>query len=229
MSSLTINVVSEGPSDFPLIKGVVDEIARRQKKEVTCNLLEPQISASGQKGGWKNIRNWCWNQSRKPAGLDLLFFRADILLIQMDTDISDGLSLDGKEWPGGDTQERKNWCASALNSWLGAFYSDERLIYLLSTMSIETWLLSTYGPENAPDYFSRQVPDYETIPDPEGCLLELGYERKRSSSIKLKKNSPLFEDDPRYRQRLQNNLDTARNRCPELDQFCHFLESYTKP
>lgn len=82
-----IGIVCEGPTDYILLKEVIDEITARDNRYV---LLQPEPDLTGQYGnGWKGVWKWCLDHAliKEPfmKGIDPAL---DILVIQMDGDVS---------------------------------------------------------------------------------------------------------------------------------------------
>jgi hypothetical protein len=84
-------VVCEGPSDFPILKAVIERLWP-DIDEVRC--LQPQLDSLGKptsrSGGWTEVRAWCEQNSRT---LDFLLSDAagdsiDLLVLSMDVDVA---------------------------------------------------------------------------------------------------------------------------------------------
>lgn len=82
-----IGVVGEGPTDYMVIREVIDHITGEANE---YRRLQPEPDMAGRFGnGWKGVWKWCETSS---GILDQLFFevlpRMDLLVIQMDADVS---------------------------------------------------------------------------------------------------------------------------------------------
>lgn len=82
-----IGIVSEGPTDYMVIKEVIDHITGETNE---YRRLQPEPDMAGRFGnGWKGVWRWCETTS---GILDRLFHEVtpqlDLLVIQMDADVS---------------------------------------------------------------------------------------------------------------------------------------------
>ena len=82
-----IGVVGEGPTDYMVIKEVIDHITGEANE---YRRLQPESDMAGRFGnGWKGVWKWCETTSDV---LDKLFYEVtpqlDLLVIQMDADVS---------------------------------------------------------------------------------------------------------------------------------------------
>lgn len=231
-------VVCEGPSDFPIIDGIIQSVAKSRNKKFKVQLLEPQVDATTAKAdpfGWTEVRRWCQTYSiksdhdishlpeairdslkRKNWEALIAISNADFLLIHMDTDIAEKLEnlFDVTK------TTRKEHCEQHLNRWLGITTSKPNCRYVLPTYAIETWLLATYDNVTSPGVFPVPVADYETINDVEAKLISLGYARNGS---KLKKSLKRYRDNEKYLPRLLASIEKSKMRCSELSNFTGFL------
>ena len=82
-----IGIVCEGPTDYILLRGVIDEITGQKNYYV---MLQPEPDLRGKYGnGWKGVWKWCHDN----ADIRKKLMRSvqpvlDILVIQMDGDVS---------------------------------------------------------------------------------------------------------------------------------------------
>lgn len=231
-------VVCEGPSDFPIIDGIIQSVAKSRNKKFKVQLLEPQVDATTAKAdpfGWTEVRRWCQTYSIKsdheiahlPAPIRaslkrknwealLAISNADFLLIHMDTDIAEKLETPFDV----SNSTRKEHCEQHLNRWLGITTSKPNCRYVLPTYAIETWLLATYDNVTSPSVFPTPVTDYETIHDIEAKLISLGYAK---NGRKLKKNLMRYRENEKYLPRLLAYIENSKARCSELSGFTEFL------
>lgn len=82
-----IGIVGEGPTDYLVIKEVIDYISGEENDYIR---LQPEPNLQGKFGnGWKGVWKWCEDSARI---LDKLFYdvmpNMDILVVQMDADVS---------------------------------------------------------------------------------------------------------------------------------------------
>lgn len=82
-----IGIVCEGPTDYIILKGVIDKITGEQNTYV---MLQPEANLIGQFGnGWKGVWKWCHDN----AGIRTQLMQSvqpvlDLLIVQMDGDVS---------------------------------------------------------------------------------------------------------------------------------------------
>ena len=82
-----IGIVSEGPTDFILLKGIIDHITQEQNEYIQ---LQPEDNLIGAYGnGWKGVWKWCNDH----AGFLNTYMqgvtpKVELLVIQMDGDVS---------------------------------------------------------------------------------------------------------------------------------------------
>lgn len=82
-----IGIVSEGPTDYMVLKEVIDHITGIENE---YRRLQPEPDMAGRFGnGWKGVWKWCESTSEI---LDQFFYKIipqlDLLVIQMDADVS---------------------------------------------------------------------------------------------------------------------------------------------
>ena len=84
---MNIGIVCEGPTDYIILKAVVDRITQDNNYYVQ---LQPESDLMGKYGnGWKGIWKWCSDNGEKKARLMKdIEPSLDILIIQMDGDVS---------------------------------------------------------------------------------------------------------------------------------------------
>lgn len=81
-----IGIVGEGPTDYMVLKEVVDHITG---EENIYHRLQPEPNAMGQYGnGWKGVWKWCEdNAVLLDSIFDNIMPKLDLLIIQMDADV----------------------------------------------------------------------------------------------------------------------------------------------
>lgn len=81
-----IGIVGEGPTDYMVLKEVVDHITG---EENIYHRLQPEPNAMGQYGnGWKGAWKWCEdNAVLLDSIFDNVMPKLDMLIIQMDADV----------------------------------------------------------------------------------------------------------------------------------------------
>ena len=84
---MNIGIVCEGPTDYIILKEIVDNITGENNYYVQ---LQPEPDLTGEYGnGWKGVWKWCIdNVSIKEKLMKDVEPTLDILIIQMDGDVS---------------------------------------------------------------------------------------------------------------------------------------------
>ena len=82
-----IGIVCEGPTDFILLKAVIDGITDEHNRYF---LLQPESDLTGQYGnGWKGVWKWCRDHAAiKKVLMKSVAPQLDLLIIHMDGDVS---------------------------------------------------------------------------------------------------------------------------------------------
>lgn len=221
-----ILVVCEGPTDFEIIKKVVETVDPHEKLELS--LLEPVLDATSggfERYGWGGVERWCRKYAVPPKLSNLMAF-SDCLLIQLDADIASQINLPNQQMknsiPG-----RKAWCGQAIDYWLGVNRKTftKPVVHLVPAWQMETWLLATYDQRSSPGVFSKPIANYESMKDVEPKLIALGYEEDRNKPGRLFKTQQLYQGH-KYAPRITSHLTPARQRCPELEKFLSFVERH---
>ena len=233
-------LVSEGPTDFYIIKKVAEQLAADLGKNITINLLEPQKCATGggyRAHGWSEVKKWCKKHSNKsaqdvanlPVGIQQYLLRqnwravlamsgAQGLIIQIDSDIADFITDIRKTAP-----TRKQHCADALLFWLNEPQQTEQLFLAVCAQAIETWLLATHPPQ---DQIFNDLPqgfNYEDITDYEARLVALGHTPTRGvNGVRRLKKSP-SEKYKKHAAKVAADLANVRARCSSAEELCIYL------
>ncbi len=80
-----IGIVSEGPTDFMVLKAVIDKITGEQNRYLS---LQPEPDLLGRYGnGWKGVWKWCKEIVPLEILMDELEPKMDFVVIQMDGDV----------------------------------------------------------------------------------------------------------------------------------------------
>ncbi len=82
-----IGIVCEGPTDFVLLKGIVDFITGEDNHYMA---LQPEDNLIGEYGnGWKGVWKWCKDHSEiLESFMQDITPRLDMIIVQMDGDVS---------------------------------------------------------------------------------------------------------------------------------------------
>lgn len=85
--SKSIGIVCEGPTDYILLKRIVDQITREENEYMQ---LQPEDNLTGEYGnGWKGVWKWCIdNRAIKGDFMKDIIPKLDLLIVQMDGDVA---------------------------------------------------------------------------------------------------------------------------------------------
>ena len=80
-----IGIVSEGPTDYLVLKTVIDKITGEENRYLP---LQPEADMLGRFGnGWKGVWRWCRETPSLDAVMDGIQPKIDLIVIQMDGDV----------------------------------------------------------------------------------------------------------------------------------------------
>jgi hypothetical protein len=85
--SKNIGIVCEGPTDYVLLKGIVDQITGEDNHYVP---LQPEDNLTGEYGnGWKGVWKWCADHAEiLEKFMKDIIPQLDLIIIQMDGDVA---------------------------------------------------------------------------------------------------------------------------------------------
>lgn len=247
MDELKFLLVAEGPTDIKFIEQLCRKISSDVGKDVKIQELSPQIDATSSNyppHGWTAVRKWCLgNRSPAPnsqqANSNLLAVRAsrknwkallsiskaDGLIIQIDSDIAEHINDLPLSFVNSG-KDRRSYCGEALSFWMNEDVEEsKKIITLISTYSLETWLLATHNESDEIFNGLNKPLDYESISNVEALLVAKGYRSKSLGANRGRKLTKRPKDYPEYANEVYANLRTVRLRCPELDRFVSQIES----
>ncbi len=148
-------VVSEGVTDFAVLKNILVGWFKGQPVEPALNPYQPDPNAAGESawqqfGGWENVLHYLREKKYQGA---LQF--ADYLIIQIDTDQSEHPNFGVPQMEGGTPLEPAEMVARViafLQAIIGPkeceFYGD-RIIFAICVREMECWLLPLWDPQKA--------------------------------------------------------------------------------
>jgi hypothetical protein len=222
MDEKTILLVCEGPTDVYIFEALATHFSTLEK-HLTIDSLSPQRDATSgtyPSHGWTQVLNWCLSNQRKIQML-IDFKNAELLLIQMDTDIADDAN------PGcanRNIYSARHCCEEKINQNLGTIEEPLRCHYILPTENTETWILASHN-FSAIDNKLKQIENFELIKDTEQRLIhQFGYGSKNKKRKLDKEPAKKYKGD-KFSKQLVANLSLARQRCSELDRLCGLLQS----
>lgn len=83
--SKIIGIVSEGPTDYLVLKTIIDKITKQENRYLH---LQPEPNMMSQYGnGWKGVLKWCKETAPLDVIMDNIQPKIDIVVIQMDGDV----------------------------------------------------------------------------------------------------------------------------------------------
>lgn len=212
-------LVCEGPSDIAIFKRIADKFS------AIIEEISPIPSASGSTSypshGWSGVQSWCQRMAANkstgnPLDFYLKFTGADGLIIQLDTDISHLLNINGDYGGSGD----RAWCEKAIDSWLSDRKGHPCTHYILCSYATEAWILATYS-NSAIGLAKGSVKNYETIQQPDSYLLALGYTKKAGA---LKKSYQIYSGE-KYATRIIRHSRKVAVRCAEFERYVSILNT----
>jgi len=225
-------LVSEGPTDYYVIKRMADEISKVIGRKIEIRLMSPKPDATTghfEAHGWGGVKRTCEGlRVRSPAELQkmipkiqervqrsnwhniLLGGGADGIIVQMDSDVAHQIDLNNPFDPLSET--RKSYSKKTLMKWIGQKADDPRLYYAISDMSLETWILATYSRSDA--IFS-DLPvgfNFSDISDVEDRLIKAGLPSKKFNGRKRLKKTPATSYQL-YGENVAKKLNQVANEC----------------
>ena len=88
-----IGIVSEGPTDYLVLKAVIDKITGEENKYLS---LQPEPDMLGRYGnGWKGVWRWCKETESIGMLMQGIQPNIDAIVIQMDGDVNNLLKAPG--------------------------------------------------------------------------------------------------------------------------------------
>ncbi|MDN5079945.1 hypothetical protein O8C89_05375 [Aliarcobacter butzleri] len=243
METIKYLLVTEGPTDFIILKKISSIVSKYTNKNIEFIELSPQKDETMNRypnHGWKEVRNWCRLNGKNMDNLENEFAKivargrnwkglvkitqARGIIIQIDTDIADYIDELGIKYEGKNKFSRKKFCEKAILNWLGENSLVENLFLVKSTYCMETFILATY-PRN--DFIFNDLPanfDYENITDVIPRLISLGFESYSTQDgiKKLSKDLNLYKG---YSNLIKQKFRNVRLECEEIDSLCKKLES----
>lgn len=220
MAEKVMLLVCEGQTDVFVFQALAKHFSTEEFQLTIVSLAPQQDATSGTypAHGYGGVLNWC-TANRDKLQMLIDFRGAAALFVQMDTDIV----LDINSACINQGHAARHCCQDKLNHQLAVTTEPNRCHYILPTRSTETWLLASFS---SPILDEKTLPisNYELISDPEQQLITLGCTKKRGAN-KLNKSPSKYK---KYSKQLVENIDLARQRCPELDSLSYLLEQYAQ-
>ena len=156
-----VAMVCEGPADREIIKSILDSYL----DDYEVHPIQPPESAIGGDsgpfgGGWKGVRTWCVQEAAQDR-IDSVMINADILIIQLDTDVAKDPEVDRTK-PCPPARDTANQIHALIFEWLNLPKPSERIISCVPAMASETWALAALFPESSEITPSDQSPAEHT-------------------------------------------------------------------
>ena len=215
-----ILLICEGETDLIVFDALASHLSTLETK-LTFQSLAPQRDATSgtyPPNGFGEVLNWCKsNKDRYHMFLD--FKGASALYVQLDTDIAKQINENCVKL--GNTP--RQCCEEQLNKSFQTSREPERCHYILPTQNTESWILAAHDEVSWLDENKKVILNYELLSSEE-YLVKLGYSSTKSGKRRRLNKSPASRYGA-YANRLTSNLDTARQRCKELDRLCKLMKS----
>jgi hypothetical protein len=189
-STLRIALVSEGITDFSVLKAVIESMLSGRSFDL--KLLQPEESvaftgggsAGLLGGGWKGVYKWC-RQAASRGGVSLsddpLFINYDLLVLHLDADVAaedpanhrlDPISdLAGHlpcERPCPPAASTTDPLRITMLSWVGETAVPPRTVLCTPSKSTEAWVMAVFFPDDK----EMNRKGWECYPNPEGRLAQ---------------------------------------------------------
>jgi hypothetical protein len=236
---LRIAFVVEGPTDFVMLKAVIENLL--EGRDFVSQVLQPEISeafkpAPGEDGGWPGVCRWCFQAADQGGGRlsnNPVFLFHDLLIVHLDADVAGArysaghigdpfpeptLPCEESCPPPSATTDRLR--AVALR-WMGETVTPPHLVLCTPSKALETWVLVSLFPDDG----VAKRNDVECYDTPSNTLQGKPMERRLVRSGK--KDIKMYEEfAPEY----ARNWNTVTARCSEASRFeSDFLLSFTQP
>jgi hypothetical protein len=187
-STVRIALVSEGVTDYEVLKGAIESMLSGQSFDL--KLLQPEGSvaftgagsAGALGGGWKGVYKWCLQATARSGGSvrnDPLFLAYDMLILHLDADVaredpanypvnpiselSRVLPCEMPCPPPSDTTDRLR---QILLSWIGEAVVPPRTILCTPSKCTEAWIVAIFFPHDG--HMIKR--GWECHPNPESRL-----------------------------------------------------------
>ncbi|MBW2708701.1 MAG: hypothetical protein JRD04_05375 [Deltaproteobacteria bacterium] len=162
---LRIAFVVEGPTDFVMLKAVIENLL--EGRDFVPQVLQPEMSEAfktvpGEDGGWPGVLRWCLQSADQGGGRlsnNPLFAFHDLLIFQLDTDVA-GTSYSAvhtqdpfpastlpceEDCPPAATTDRLRTVALR---WMGEDTTPHQIVFCTPSKALETWLLAGLFPKD---------------------------------------------------------------------------------
>lgn len=227
--SKVIGIVSEGPTDYLVLKTIIDRITGQEN---TYLPLQPEADLMGRYGnGWKGVWKWCKETAPLDVIMDSIRPRIDIIIIQMDGDVvrkekevhclCDSTECDGKgkEFPLYCEKAIERMCPivvpcrshldeiediinhgkQVLNDTI-SMKDKERIIITIPCDSTEAWIVAAYD----------DLEDIERIEDPWRNIIA---KRKHYHDIRVRGDKKSISTYKIFVEQLANNWELVTEKC----------------
>lgn len=224
-------LISEGPTDFYVIKKIASAISSKEKRNIDIQLFSPKQDATGkyEAHGWTGVQRTCsivrvkspdelakldeairvrvmrqnWRALMHAAG-------ASGLIIQLDSDVASQIDPNNPFNP--IEIHRKDYSEKVVRKWIGEKDPSPNLHFAICDMSVETWILATY--DRSHEVFSNLPDDFKfsDLVDVEDRLINLGYPKKMHRGRQRLDKNPA-EKYNGYGQKISDKLNVVKSEC----------------
>lgn len=210
-------IVSEGNTDYEVLKNIVLGWFRDQKVEPVFNPYQPNPTATGE-DAWQQFGNWenvlrCLREKKHRDALE----HADYLIIQIDTDQSEHQNFGVSQRENNQSLETPAMVAKVaekLREIIGQmdieFYGD-RIIFAICVREIECWLLPLWDTARAGKCEGCTNAMNRALAQANEAALNKDPRRYAAASSEYKKRKTLLSNGPKNPS-LKLFLDELKNR-----------------
>ncbi len=140
-----VAIACEGPADRIIIMAILDNYFDDDYEPIHVQPPRTCIGgdAGGLGGGWKGVRTWCRQEAA--AGLPAVLRNADLLIIQVDADVSREAELNCSR-PCPPPSAGADEVRALLLAWLGVSSVPRKVVLCVPSMASESWALVALFP-----------------------------------------------------------------------------------
>jgi hypothetical protein len=177
-SAVRIALVSEGITDYVVLKGAIDSMLDGRPFILTSLQPEGSVAFTGAGdagpfgGGWKGVHKWCLQSAVRGGGSlsgDPIFLGHDLLILHLDSDVARENSPSEHlpcEQPCPPPSASTGPLRTVMLSWLGETDTPPQTVLCTPSKSTEAWVMAACFPSD------REVKknSWECHPDPASRL-----------------------------------------------------------
>ncbi|MDO3408329.1 hypothetical protein QWJ34_00960 [Saccharibacillus sp. CPCC 101409] len=223
MNAYRIGVVSEGPTHFQVIAGIVNKIVPGSHifLPIQPNLSETeglgQKSSDRHSNGWKSVLSWCRSFSADLSSMGVNEFlqslRIDILIIQLDADVSREPDIDCAK-PCPEAESTVAELEYLIRNSLDIDHFGDRIICCIPSDNTEAWALTAL--DHAGNYHGDGK-YIECVHKPDDILSKPPFKVIARKEGKPKKNQVKYSRE--VLPAILDNWDYVRSYCSQAEKL----------